>query len=173
MPWTAPPKFDLLPVTAFIDNLETVFNRDYAAALAYFAQGVTIRELQAIRRARQVAEQWPVMNILPAGGDPAMNEAGSLLHESRQILCEWETVSRTAATLVRHLDLYETAGRSVLYEMSDADLRGGIPKGRRAGLIWDVSRQRPGERYYEAETLWTMVNSVMLTIRYTEGRGNG
>lgn len=177
MPWTAPPEFNLLPVTPFVDALKLVMERDYAAALAYYnglyLNGVTLRGLQAIRTARQVAEQWPVMNILPAGSDPVMNEGASLLHEGQRILCEWETVSRVPDALARHLPIYATAGRSVVYEMGKTDLTAGIPQGARTGISWSVSSGRPGERFYEAENLWTMVESFVLTINYTEGRSNG
>lgn len=170
MPWS--PKFDLLPVTALIDKLVPVFERDFGAALSYYGGGA-LRGLQSIRIARQVAEQWPVMNLMPAGNDPAMNEGASLLQEGQHILCEWETISRVPDTLARHLVIYVTAGRSVLYEMSKGDLTAGIPQGRRAGLRWSVSQERYGERFYEAEKLWTMVGSVVLTINYSEGRKNG
>lgn len=170
MTWS--PTFDLLSVEEFIDKLIPIFNRDYANALAYYARGAPLRGLQDIRTARQVAEQWPVLNLLPAGNDPAMNEGKSLLKEGQRILCEWETVDRTPDTLARYLVRYVTAGRSILYEMSKADLTGGIEPGRRTGLHWDVSSERYGERFYQAENLWTMVGSVVLTINYTEGRAN-
>lgn len=174
MPWTIETlKFDLLSVEAFIDKLVTVFNRDYANALAHYSQGETLRGLQAIRTARQVSQQWPVLNLLPAGNDPAMSEDAAKLSESQRVLCEWETVARVPDTLARHLNRYVTAGRSVLYEMSKADLTDGVAQGRRTGLNWDVSSERYGERFYESENLWTMVGSVVLTIRYTEGRSNG
>lgn len=164
------PKFDLLPVTAFIPNLTAVFERDFGPALAYFSQGATLRGLQAINTARQVSPQWPVLNLLPYGNDPQMSEDAARLEEKPRLLCEWETVSRVPNSLALHLVSYVTAGRSVLYEMSRADLTKNIPQ--RAGPQWDVSQERYGERYYEAENLWTMVGSVVLTINYREGRGS-
>jgi hypothetical protein len=169
-PWD--PKFDLLPVTAFIPNLKAIFERDFARALAYYG-GAALRGLQAINTARQVAPQWPVLNLLPAGNDPAMNEDGALLDEKPRLLCEWETASRVANSLATDLVTYVTAGRSVLYEMTVADVTGldtEIPQGSRAGLYWDVSTERYSERYYEAEKLFTMVGSVVLTINYSEGK---
>lgn len=171
MPWN--PKFKLLPVTAFIPNLKTVFERDYDAALVYYAGAETLRGLQAINTARQLAEQWPVLNLLPFGGDPKIAEDGARVDESQRILCEWETASRVPSSLALHLVTYVTAGRSVLYEMSKADLTADVEQGQRRLHGWDVSTERYGERFYEAENKWTMVGSVLLTIRYTEGKANG
>jgi hypothetical protein len=174
MPWSAETiKFDLLSVEWFIDKLVAVFTRDYANALAHYSPSETLRGLQAIRTARQVSQQWPVLNLLPGGSDPAMSEDAARIAESQRILCEWETVARVPDTLARHINRYVTAGRSVLYEMSKTDLTTGIAQGRRTGLSWNVSSERYGERFYEAENLWTMVGSVVLTINYWEGRRNG
>jgi hypothetical protein len=169
-PWS--PKLDLLPVTAFIPNLKAVFERDFARALAYYGDA-GLRGLQAINTARQVAQQWPVLNLLPYGNDPALNEDAALLDEKPRLLCEWETASRVANSLATDLVTYVTAGRSVLYEMTVDDLTtlaAEIPRGNRAGLYWDVSTERYGERFYEAEKLYTMVGSVVLTINYSEGK---
>jgi hypothetical protein len=166
------PKFRLLPVTAFIPNLQTVFERDFSAALAYFSSE-PLRGLQAINMARQLSEQWPVLNLLPYGNDPAMSQDAARIDEKPRLLCEWETVSRVANSLALHLVSYVTAGRSVLYEMSRADLIGEIEPEQRGGLTWDVSTERYGERYYEAEKLYTMVGSVVLTINYRQGKTNG
>ena len=166
-------KFDLLPVEAFIDKLVTVFNRDYAAALARYSPDESLRGLQSIRTARQISQQQPVLNLLPAGNDPVMSEDGARISESPRVLCEWETIARVPDALARHIVRYVTAGRSVLYEMSRADLTDGIEQGRRTGLSWNVSSERYAERHYEAENLFTMVGSVVLTFNYTEGRSNG
>lgn len=171
MSWT--PKFKLLPVTVFIPKLQAVFERDFDAALAYFSHPDTLRGVQAINTARQLAEQWPVLNLLPAGNDPAMSQDAARLDEKPRLLCEWETASRIPNSLALNLVTYVTAGRSVLYEMSKDDLTSGIEQGRRTGLSWDVSAERYGERFYEAENKWTMVGSLVLTINYMEGRSNG
>jgi hypothetical protein len=169
-PWN--PKFELLPVTAFIPNLKSVFERDFARALAFYGQNVELRDLQAINTARQASEKWPVLNLIPYGNDPRMNEDAAALDETPRLLCEWETKSRVANSLAEHLVTYVTAGRSVLYEMSLADLTQGIPQGRREAPTWGVTQERYGERYYEAENLYTMVGSVVLTINYSEGKKN-
>lgn len=170
-PWS--PKVELLPVTAFVPNLKAVFERDFGRALTYYSLGAELRDVQAINTARQASAQWPVMNLLPYGNDPGMNEDAALINEKPRLLCEWETKSRVANSLATHLVSYVTAGRSVLYEMSLADLTGlsvQIPQGNRADLFWDVSQERYGERFYEAENLYTMVGSVVLTINYSEGK---
>lgn len=170
-PWN--PQIPLFPVTAFIPNLKAVFERDFGRALAYYSQGAELRDLQAVNTARQASEQWPVLNLLPYGNDPGMNEDAALIDEKPRLLCEWETRSRVANSLATHLVSYVTAGRSVLYEMSLADLTGlsvPIPRGNLDDLFWDISQERYGERFYEAETLYTMVGSVVLTIHYSEGK---
>lgn len=175
MPELWNPKFDLLPVTAFIPNLKAIFERDFGSALAYYDQGAELRDLQAINTARQIVAQGPVLNLLPYGNDPILNEDAALLDEKARLLCEWEARSRVANSLATSLVAYVTAGRSVLYEMSLADLTGlqvPIPRGNRAGLYWDVSTERYGERYYEAENLYTMVGSVVVTFNYSEGKKN-
>lgn len=169
MSWN--PKFRLLPVTAFIPPLKAVFERDYAAALAFYDPA--LRGLQAINTARQLAAQWPVMNLLPYGNDPSMTEDAARLYEKPRLLCEWETVSRVPNSLALDLVTYVTAGRSVLYEMGKEDMTAGIEQGQRRLHGWDVSTERYAERFYEAENKWTMVGSVVLTINYTEGRTNG
>lgn len=173
MPEVWSPSIELLPVTAFIPNLKAVFERDFGRALAYYSQGTELRDLQAIHTARQASAQWPVMNIVPYGNDPRMDEDAARIDERPRLLCEWETKSRVANSLATHLVSYVTAGRSVLYEMSLADLTAlsvQIPRGNRADLFWDVSQERYGERHYEAENLFTMVGSVVLTINYSEGK---
>jgi hypothetical protein len=171
MVWS--PKFNLVSVEPFIDNLKTVFERDAAAALAWASQSEELRTFQAINTARQLGERWPVLNLLPAGNDPRMSEDAARVDEKPRVLVEVETVNRTANTLARHLVRYVLAVRSILYEMSVTDLTANVSQGRRAGLSWDVSTERYGERYYEAEKLYTMVGSVVLTINYRQGKTNG
>jgi hypothetical protein len=170
MPELWSPTFELLPVTAFIPNLRAVFERDFGRALVYYSLGAELRDLQAINTARQVSEKWPVLNLVPYGNDARLNEDAALLDEKPRLLCEWETKSRVANSLAEHLVSYVTAGRSVLYEMSLADLTTGIPQGNREAPTWDVTQERYGERHYEAENLFTMVGSVVLTINYSEGK---
>lgn len=173
MVWS--PKFAIISAEPFIDNLKAVFERDAEAAIAWASPSEPLRTFQAYNTARQVNPQWPVLNLLPFGGDPGLNEDAALLAEKQKILVEVETTARDANALARHLVRYVLAARSILYEMVPADLTGRateIPRGSRAELYWDVSQERYGERYYEAEKLFTMTGSVVLTINYSEGRSN-
>lgn len=172
--WT--PKFEIISVEPFIENVRAVVLRDAVAALAWASPDPALRNFQAVNLARQASQQWPVLNLLPFGNDPEQDEDGAKVAESPRVLVEVETVDRVANNLVRYLTRYVLAVRSMLYEMSDGDLTTlavTIPKGRRAGLTWDVSTERYGERFYEGENLYTQVGSVVLTINYTQGKKNG
>ncbi|HEX7313298.1 MAG TPA: hypothetical protein VF297_05230 [Pyrinomonadaceae bacterium] len=166
------PRFELLTAEDFIDNLKVVFETKYADALALIRPSEPLRGLQAINTARQAVENSPVLNLLPYGENPQMSQDGASISESLTILCEWEVRARVANSLARYIVRYVSAGRSVIYDMTDAELIGAIPQGQRAGLNWDVSTVRYAERYYEAENLFTQVGSFVLTISYRQGRNN-
>lgn len=168
--WT--PKFNLVSVEPFIANLKTVFEARYADALTWASPSGALRPLQAINTARQLAESWPVCNLLPYGGDPAQSEDAARIIEAQRILVEFETAGRDADALAVHLVRYVLAGRSVVYEMSREDWTKDIPAAGRSAFIWSVSTERYGERFYEAENKFTMVGSFVVTLNYTVGRQN-
>jgi hypothetical protein len=167
------PKFNIVSAEPFIANLTTVFGRDAVEALAWASPSPTLRPFQAINTERQASAQWPVLNLLPYGGDPQMSHDAARIDEKTRVLVEVETVARGANALSIYLVRYVLAVKSILYEMSVDDLTKDIPKPGRTRPNWDVSTERYGDRLYEAENLFTKVGSVVLTINYTQGKTNG
>lgn len=171
MPWE--PKYHLVSVEAFIDNLTVVFERDAADAIAFFQGDAELPTFEEnIRTARTAAGPWPGLNLLPAAVDPAESGGGPLVESRAQIICEVETIGRVPDSLARYLIRYVMAVKSILYEMSKPDLVGEIPK--TSVFVKDrlIGSERYAERLYESERLYTQVGSVVLTILYDQGLRN-
>jgi hypothetical protein len=171
MPWL--PRYKLIPVEVLIDNVKAVFVRDIAAAIDYFQGAYTLPDYQTVgSAARTLGGPWPRLNILPGPGEMQESDDGARVGHSADLIIETETVGRQSDLLARHLTRYVAASKSVLYEMSEADLVGTIKSTtpQFALLSWDVGSERYAERFYESETLYTQVGSVVLTVNYLVGR---
>jgi len=164
------PRYNLIPVEAFIDNLVTVFERDADDAIAFYQGNATLPTFSGnIRTARSSGGPWPALNLLPMGDDPTETDDAALIESHARVICEVETVGRVPGNLARYLIRYVTAVKSILYEMSAADLRGAIPIAGMALKGRDIGSERYAERFYESEKLYTQVGSVILTIHCDQG----
>lgn len=167
------PKHNFLPLTPFRRNVKEVILRDYAAALAHFAPGMDLPNLQGIFTARAVRDLYPVGNLLPLGEDPAIDNDNNS-DERKRMLVEVEHFGKDADVLIEELDFYMVAMRSVLTEMSEEnllkDIEVALPNGypMRDDFRWTVGTVRFGERQYESENSFVQVGSLVLTINYME-----
>ncbi len=168
MAWN--PRYNLISVEAFIDNLVTVFERDADEAIAFYQGDATLPSFSGnIRTARAAGGPWPALNLLPAGDDPVETDDAALIEGRPRVIVEVETVGRVPGNLARYLIRYVTAVKSILYEMTPDDLRGEIPRAGMALKGKEVTSERYAERFYESEKLYTQVGSVILTILCDQG----
>jgi hypothetical protein len=172
MSWN--PKFKFLPLAPFRRNVQTVIERDMAAALTYFAPtGMVLPDVQGIFTARAIREMSPVVILLPLGNDPVSDDDNSY-DEKKRLLVEVEHFGRDPDILIEELEYYNLALRSILTEMSEADLVGDIPVALENGFRmrddfrWTIGTERFGEREYDSENSFVLVASQILTINYME-----
>ena len=167
------PKLNLLPLAPFRRNVRAVIERDFASALAHFAPDMELANFMGIYTARAERDAYPVLNLLPLGNDPAIDDDNAS-NERKRLLVEAEHFGRDADVLIEELEYYLVALRSVLLEMTEEDLikyiQVELPNGYRYrdDFRWTVGTERFGERSYESENSFVQVASLILTLEYME-----
>jgi hypothetical protein len=175
MPWSS--TYDFLPLAPFRRNIKAVFARDFPAALLGASEqagweGEALPALQGMFDARAVRDVYPVANFLTLGSDPTKDEDDDA-EERKRLLIEYEDIERDADTLLNRLEIYNLAGRSVVENMTEADLlrlEVAIDGEHRGDFRWTWGTERYGDRQYESENLYVMVGSGVLTLEYLEPR---
>jgi len=166
-------RFNYIPNKRLRDNVRAVLLRDMAEALALVAEQASLDEsppaLQGVYVARAVRDRHPLCNVLVQGGDPAEDPDGNT-QERRRFLVEFETVAPNAEELFETIELYVTAGRIALMSAAEEDFTEQVDAGTRGDWRWSIGVERYGEREYEAEDLYTVVGSFVLTIEFMEAR---
>lgn len=165
------PRLQLMSVSPFRTAVIVFMEIHMADALEWAANQCELSQTPPLPEgyfeSLAVRDKRPVVNVLTGGGDPEPDDDGN--EQERKILTiEVERTASDGDDLVKTLEPYMLAIRSMLSEMTDNDWWGTALNVSRGDLDIRVTQERYSGRTYENEKTFLQVGSVEVVISYIQ-----